>query len=136
MSEQTSFSIYACSLRKQWLSTIQRDCYGCEFDRSSQLDHDKCCMLELEEQLETYYYQARLAVNEDAILAIIMMETGETHLRSEQLLKQAKDNHSALRQYLLRGLHDWSVIYMYFIVCKCVPFFRNMDSVIVRHQTP
>ena len=25
---------------------------------------------------------------------------------------------------------------MYFIVCKCVPFFRHMDSVIVRHQTP
>ena len=85
MSEQTSFSIYACSLRKQWLSTIQRDCYGCEFDRPSQLDHDKCCMLEPEEQLESYYYQARLAVDEDAILAIIMMETGETRMRSEQL---------------------------------------------------
>ena len=120
MSEQTSFSIYASSLHKQWLSTIQRDCYGCEFDRPSQLDHDKCCMLEPEEQLENYYYQAWLAVNEDAILAIIMMETGETRLRSEQLLKQAKDNHSALRQYLLRGPHDWSVI----CISLCVNVYR------------
>ena len=63
-------------------------------------------MLEPEEQLESYYYQARLAVDEDAILAIIMMETGETRLRSEQLMKQAKDNHEALRRYLLDGPHD------------------------------
>ena len=120
MSEQTSFSIYACSLRKQWLSTIQRDCYGCEFDRPSQLDHDKCCMLEPEEQLESYYYQARLAVDEDAILAIIMMETGETRLRSEQLMKQAKDNHEALRRYLLDGPHNWWVLHVHFIVYNCV----------------
>ena len=120
MSEQTSFSIYACSLRKQWLSTIQRDCYGCEFDRPSQLDHDKCCMLEPEEQLEAYYYRARLAVDEDAILAIIVMETGESYLRSEQLLKEVKDNHEALRRYLLDGPYDWCVLLVHFIVYNCV----------------
>ena len=59
-----------------------------------------------EEQLEAYYYRARLAVDEDAILAIIVMKTGESYLRSEQLLKEVKDNHEALRQYLLDGPHD------------------------------
>ena len=37
---------------------VVKNCYGCQFDRLGQMDHDKCQMLDSVEKVEEYFHEA------------------------------------------------------------------------------
>lgn len=102
MFHPDAFNIYASALRKQWHYIIRRECYGCEFDRPSQLDHDKCCMMDLGEQLVCFYEMAKQSTDEDYVIVEIMAATGMTEDQAVNCVLAMKDNDTPLKNYLLQ----------------------------------
>ena len=104
MSSNVIFTIYALSLQRQWRSIIQQECYGCEFNRCSQLDHDVCCMMESEQQLSMYFNTAMNNTNDDDIIEEIVSLTTLEKSEAQSLLSLVKSDESALKLFLVKHL--------------------------------
>lgn len=45
------------------MQLIRNDCYGCQYNRDSQLDHDVCAMMSSEERMNIYFDKACQQMN-------------------------------------------------------------------------
>ena len=66
--EQHLVSCFAKRLAAQITDLSKRDCYGCQNDHPSQIQHDKCIMMNQEEKLDEYLDEAWSLISEETVL--------------------------------------------------------------------
>ena len=66
--EQHLVTCFAKHLENTMRDMIRKDCYGCQNDHPSQIQHDKCMMLSQEEKLDEYLNDAWSLISEEAVL--------------------------------------------------------------------
>jgi hypothetical protein len=66
--EQHLVTCFAKHLENTMRDMIKKDCYGCQIDHPSQIQHDKCMMMSQEEKLDNYLNEAWSLISEEAVL--------------------------------------------------------------------
>ncbi len=66
--EQHLVSCFAKHLADKITELIKKDCYGCQNDHPSQIQHDKCLMMNQEEKLDEYLDEAWSLIAEETVL--------------------------------------------------------------------
>jgi len=66
--EQHLVACFAKHLANTMKDMIKKDCYGCQNDHPSQIQHDKCMMMGQEEKLDEYLDEAWCLISEEAVL--------------------------------------------------------------------
>ena len=66
--EQQLVSCFAQHLEDKMKDMIKNDCYGCQVDHPSQIQHDKCMMMSQEEKLDEYLNEAWSLISEEDVL--------------------------------------------------------------------
>jgi hypothetical protein len=66
--EQQLVACFAQHLEDTMRDLIKKDCYGCQIDHPSQIQHDKCMMMSQEEKLDNYLNEAWSLISEEAVL--------------------------------------------------------------------
>jgi hypothetical protein len=66
--EQHLVSCFAKHLADQITELVKKNCYGCQNDHPSQIQHDKCLMMNQEEKLDEYLDEAWSLISEEAVL--------------------------------------------------------------------
>jgi hypothetical protein len=66
--EQHLVSCFAKHLAEKMTELVKNDCYGCQNDHPSQIQHDKCLMMSEEEKLDEYLDEAWSLISEEAVL--------------------------------------------------------------------
>ena len=59
---------YATTMRPLIQTLIEEDCYGCQYDRPSQRDHETCLMTPYQDQITTYYHAALAKVDTNIVI--------------------------------------------------------------------
>ena len=66
--EQHLVSCFAKHLAEKITELVKKECYGCQNDHPSQIQHDKCLMMSQEEKLDEYLDEAWSLISEEAVL--------------------------------------------------------------------
>ena len=62
--DRTLMKVYALHIHKLMPSVIKKKCFGCEMGRDSQLDHDICQMMDVDERVKYCLQDAVKLVDE------------------------------------------------------------------------
>lgn len=66
--EQHLVACFAKHLADKITDLTKKNCYGCQNDHPSQIQHDKCMMMSQEEKLDEYLDEAWCLISEEAVL--------------------------------------------------------------------
>ncbi|KAK3577923.1 hypothetical protein CHS0354_034562 [Potamilus streckersoni] len=66
--EQHLVSCFAKHLADKITELVKKDCYGCQNNHPSQIQHDKCLMMSQEEKLDEYLDEAWSLIAEETVL--------------------------------------------------------------------
>ena len=102
---------YAKALNAVLDSVIQRKCYGCQFSRPSQLDHDVCLIEDVVEQVDICLETCLERICEDELL-----RNFEQHLTDDDLLRCPLKYYSRAWRAALWKDEDWKQTVIDYIV--------------------